>query len=694
MMKITKIILVVLCFLPFSAKAAGYSAKDSVMIKDANSVYDRNLEKLITSWHPNPEVDDAELFTNIDSTKVLADRPDTFYINRLKKIPSVIGLTYNNVVKSCIQIYTVRKRAKFEQILGLKEYYFPMFEEVLDQYGLPLELKYLSVIESALNPRAVSHCGATGLWQFMFGTGRQYHMNIDTYVDDRRDAYAATHAAARFLKDLYGIYKDWVLVIAAYNCGPGNVNKAIRRSGGKTNYWDIYNYLPKETRGYFPAFIAATYSINFYKDHSLTPKYANLLPHSDTLVVKNNIHFQQIADVLGIPIQQLRDLNPQYRRDIIPGTFESCKLRLPSNYVSRFITYKDSIARYKSSEFFASDFKVINPGSSRPVNDLQSSQLVAGTSPVKKTHKVKKGETLTQIAKLYHVSADELKEWNNISSGKVKLGKTLVVYVPKKKAEEKVASKTIAKASKETEETTASTEAASKKTTNNKKEEKTSKTIAKASKGETDSNLDNSQSVKGQTSQVVAATSVVKKTHKVKKGETLTQVAKLYHVSTDELKEWNNITNGKVKAGKSLVVYVSKKKTEEDAATKTVAKVSKEIVETPEKVEATSKKNAKNKKDEKSAKTLAKTSKVEADKVTKEETESSEKTVAKNVKVAPVKKGKNKDEYIYYEVKKGDTLYKIASKYPGVTGNDLMAWNELNESNIHPGQTIKIKKVN
>lgn len=436
-MKIINFIFLAVLLLPLSVFANNPVKKDSVPQVIKYLDYDRNLDSLISCLYSKPEnTENPFILTEADSSMIYADRPDSFFINRLEKIPSVISLTYNNIVKRYIEVYTIKKRAKLEEILGLKEYYFPMFEEILDKYSLPLELKYLAVIESALNPRAVSHCGATGLWQFMYGTGRLYKLEINSYVDERRDPVAETYAAARFLKDLYTAYNDWILVIAAYNCGPGNVNKAIRRSGGKTSYWDIYPYLPRETRGYVPAFIAATYSMIYFKDHNLTPKYVNMPLRTDTIMVRENIHLQQIADVLKVPVEMVRDLNPQYRRDVIPGKYSACSLMLPAQYATRYIDFRDSIASYRKDEFFANEFKIINPVNSR--GSYTASAPSGNTAKI--YHKITSGQTLGQISEKYGVKIADIKYWNNIRGSNIQAGKRLIVYVPKKSASKHIAS--------------------------------------------------------------------------------------------------------------------------------------------------------------------------------------------------------------------------------------------------------------
>ena len=259
------------------------------------------------------------------------------YIDRLSRIPAVMEMPHNDAVQQCIDRYAGRLRRSVSLMLGASNFYMPIFEEALEAYGLPLELRYLPIIESALNPKAVSRAGAAGLWQFMPTTGKQYGLKLNSLVDERRDPIKASYAAARLLRDLYKVFGDWNLVIAAYNCGPGNINKAITRSGGKRDYWAIYPYLPRETRGYVPAFIAANYIMTYYCDHNICPMQTRLPLQSDTIMINRNVHLQQIADVCGINIEELRTLNPSYRRDIIPGATEPCILRLAQADVTKFL---------------------------------------------------------------------------------------------------------------------------------------------------------------------------------------------------------------------------------------------------------------------------------------------------------------------------------------------------------------------
>ena len=276
--------------------------------------------------------------------------PTEVFIERLSRMPTVMEMAHNNVVQNFIDRYCTRLRGTISYMLGASNFYMPIFEEALEAYQIPLELKYLPVIESALNPRAVSRVGATGLWQFMLATGKQYNLKINSLVDERRDPIKASYAAAHLLSDLYKVFGDWNLVIAAYNCGPGNVSKAIQRSGGSKDYWHIYPYLPRETRGYVPAFIAANYMMTYYSLHNICPMGSRLPAQTDTIMITRRLHLEQVSNVLGIDLEMLRALNPMYRHDIIPGDTEPYALRLPQADVNRFIEMEDAIYNYRASE--------------------------------------------------------------------------------------------------------------------------------------------------------------------------------------------------------------------------------------------------------------------------------------------------------------------------------------------------------
>ena len=297
---------------------------------------------------------------NMDSVHFTSGVPDKVLIERLEKMNSFIQLPYNETVKNYMVLYSEKMPTRMGQILGLAQYYMPIFEEAFRKYGLPLELKYMAIIESALNPVAVSRAGATGMWQFMHSTARNYGLRIDSYVDDRMDPVASVDAAARYLRDAYRIFGDWSLAISSYNCGSGNVNKAIKRAG-RRDFWSIYPYLPRETRGYVPAMVGAMYAINYAKEYGLEPAPVQMPEHVDTFMVNKNLHFRQVSEVIGIPIDDLRDLNPQYYKDIVPGAQGDQVLRLPYNYSNAFIDSQDTIYKHKAAEMFSGSVEVGRP---------------------------------------------------------------------------------------------------------------------------------------------------------------------------------------------------------------------------------------------------------------------------------------------------------------------------------------------
>jgi membrane-bound lytic murein transglycosylase D len=400
---------------------------DTIIIKtDSDTVrITRDLDSLINSWYvklalqngPGPVTD-----------SIIPEFSDSVYTARLRKINSVIKLPYNNIIRNHIHVYTVRRVESTQAIIGLSDYYFPMIEDIFDSFGLPVELKYMAVIESALNPNAVSRVGATGMWQFMYSTGRMYGLTINSVVDERRDPVKATYAAAKYLKDMYNIFNDWVLVIAAYNCGPGNVTKAIRRSGNRKDYWEIYYRLPRETRGYIPQFIAATYILNNYKAHNIQPLAINIPISTDTIMVNKDIHLTQISEVLNLPIGELRALNPQYRTGLVPGNTKPQSLTLPIAHIGDFIDLADTIRSHKSDIYLNKANLTVNPSRSTYLPpDIKGKTRLYYT--------VKDGDNLGFIAEWYKVGLSDLRYWNDIYSNTIRVGQKLSIFVDPSKSD-------------------------------------------------------------------------------------------------------------------------------------------------------------------------------------------------------------------------------------------------------------------
>ena len=417
---------------------------------------------------------------------------DSVYMKRIQTLAyeTTIPLTFNNHVKSFINLYANRRRQQTSRMLGLSYVYFPMFEEYLSKYNLPLELKYLAMVESALNPTAGSKAGAKGLWQFMHGTGAQYGLKVSTLVDDRFDPEKETEAACKYLKNLYARYEDWFLVLAAYNSGPGTVNKAILRARGVKNYWAIWPYLPAETRGYVPAFIAVTYVMNYAPEHNLYPTNPGLLLHgTDTVMVHDRVGFDQINECLGVPMEDLVFFNPQYTKRIIPGTKGyPCSLRMPTKYSLRFVQLEDSIYSYVSKSEKARE------AVEEKVEEVSDSFV----------HVVKKGESLGSIARKYHVTAANIKAWNHLKRETIHVGQRLTIY-------------------------------------------RSGSPMAKVGKTSTSSSSSKSSTTKKTNTSTV-------KTHTVKKGETLSSIAKKYGCTVNDLKKWNGLKSNTVVVGQKLKI--------------------------------------------------------------------------------------------------------------------------------------------
>ena len=386
---------------------------DTLSLKDSTLL--SNTDSLLSIWYHHRRVREYEAPDyDMDSVSFDSNVSDSTMIERLKKMNSFITLPFNETVKNYMILYSEKMPRRMGHILGLSSYYMPIFEEVFDKYGLPLELKYLAIIESNLDPVATSRVGARGMWQFMYRTARNYSLKINSFVDERLDPEKSADAAARYLADAYRVFGDWNLAISSYNCGPGNVTKAIRRAGGSREFWDIYPYLPKETRGYVPAFVGAMYAVTYYKEYGIVPEKVSLPVITDTMQIHRNLHFQQIEDVVGIPVSELRRLNPQYTHDIIPGNEGSCILKIPFSASAAFMEADtDSLYLHKSE-------KLLSP---QVIKNIKESG-----SEVRTAYRVKSGDYLGKIAARYHVSVSQIMKWNHLRSSSIRAGQILYIY--------------------------------------------------------------------------------------------------------------------------------------------------------------------------------------------------------------------------------------------------------------------------
>lgn len=407
-----------ICLLTFLGSSAMYAQSHDETITVQNDLGEKQeiqlpegmlstTDSLYLDWISKNYITPNDCMMSKDNPVV----SDSLFIDRLQRIPAVIEMPYNDIIKQFIDLYAVKLRDRVAFMLSANNFYMPIFEEALDLYDLPLELKYLPVIESALNPNATSRQGAVGLWQFMLRTAKAYGLEVNSLVDERKDPIKSTYAAARYLKDLYDIYHDWNLVLAAYNCGPGNINKAIRRAGGATDFWSIYNFLPKETRGYVPGFVAANYIMTYYCEHNISPMKMQMPEGTDTIHINKNLNLSQIAEVCKMNIEQLRALNPELKKDIIPGNQKTYALKLPNNMVSCFLEHEDSIYNYKPNVY----------------NTRRATVEVTTPKTAEVYHKIKNGDTLGGIAAKYGVSVNQLRRLNGIKGNNIRAGKTIRV---------------------------------------------------------------------------------------------------------------------------------------------------------------------------------------------------------------------------------------------------------------------------
>lgn len=397
---------------------AGIGLIDDEAEMYVNAVPGSNSDSLLSVWYLQKQMSlFSEGNVNLDSAEFVSEIPDEVYIENLKKMNSFISLPYNNIVKNYIIFYTQKIPHKAATILGLSRYYLPLFESIFDYYDMPKELAAVAIIESALNPFAVSSARAKGMWQFMYSTARLYDLELSSYVDERLDPVASCHAAARYLRDAYAIFGDWALAISSYNCGAGNVNKAIRRARGSREFWDIYRFLPRETRGYVPSFVGALYLLNYHKNFNIVPEKISMPAHLDTFIIHKNLHFAQLSENLGISIEDLRELNPQYIHDIIPASEKGHTLKLPYALSNAFVDKEQEIYAYKDSIYFN---PIVYKSSKTFISSSGSSEVIR--------HKVRKGQTLGHIALKYGVSVAQLKRWNNLKKTTLQIGQIIKIY--------------------------------------------------------------------------------------------------------------------------------------------------------------------------------------------------------------------------------------------------------------------------
>ena len=578
---------------------------------------------------------------NIDE-KVDFELPTDLLKARLQEMDekSPFHIEYNQGLENIIKSFLKNRKRSFERLMAVSEFYFPLFEEAFDKQNVPLEIKYLAVVESALNPKAVSRVGATGLWQFMYQTGKQYGLKIDSYVDERSDPLKATEAAAQYMKNMYAIFGDWDLVLASYNSGPGNVAKAIRRSGGQQNYWNIRKNLPKETQGYLPAFLATMYIYEYHKEHGIKPEKAPIKQFAtDTVMIKRQMSFKQISELIDIPVAQLQILNPSYKLNVVPAYNDQTHfLRLPQDKMAVFTSNESKIYAYVDREANLRErpFQIV-----RPIVTQDSVNTFQRLAQAKvRYYRVKRGDNLSTIAQKYDVAVDDLKKWNNIRGNKVAYGKNLKingVEADQKStavAKVEIDKKGIQKDSLAT--PTNSIYVVQKGDNLSNIAKKFNVTVAELqdwNKLTTKSiSLGASlQVVKNPIHNEVIAEPVERKdiAYSVQKGDNLGSIAKKFGASVEDLKQWNNLTSNAIAIGNSLIVAKN------------------EIVIDTNKVAIAS-----FKKKEQYPSTASKESE--------------------------------------YYVKKGDSLYSISKKYPGVTISDLKKWNNITGEELKPGMKLKI----
>ena len=464
-------------------------------------------DSLLHLWYRNTLTSDFDAVNeyNMDSVRFSSNVSDAEMMRRLSAMNSFINLPYNDVVKNYIILYSERMTSRMGRVLGLSSYYFPIFEDILLRNGLPQELKYMAIIESMLNPVATSRAGARGIWQFMYQTGTGYGLEINSFVDERLDVEKAVDAAARYLRDAYRTFGDWALAISSYNCGAGNVSKAIRRADGKRDFWSIYPYLPKETRGYVPAFVGAMYAMTYYREYGIVPQKMGMPAQTDTFMIRHNLHFDQIEAVVGVPKEDLQNLNPQYINDIIPGNNHPYVLKLPYTWTASFLeANRDSLYAFKADSLLTG--RVVQEGSGSKSGSKTTGKSGSSTTQQQRiAYKVKSGDYLGKIASKYGVTINQLKSWNGLRSNSIQIGQTLYIY------------------------------------------KNGGPTISQGSTGSSSSSSSSSGSKSSSKSKTVIYT--------VKSGDSLYKIAKNYPgISADDIKKANGLKSDAIRAGQKLTI--------------------------------------------------------------------------------------------------------------------------------------------
>lgn len=538
-MKLKILILTLLCGLMWNLRAqndvVSVDSAENKASQESLEIFTRNeirlMDSLLNVWYVKRNLaSQNSVLSKLTDDTTKYDHNDSLMYKRLCEIHTPIQVAYNDKVKRFIELYSVQRQRSSSVILGLAQYYYPWMKAIFDKYDLPEELVYITIIESALNPTAVSPAGATGIWQFMYGTGKLYGLEVTSYVDDRRDPYKATEAAARHFRDLYNIFGDWGLAISAYNCGAGNVRKAIQRSGGKTDFWGVYPYLPRETQNYFPAFIGAMYMMTYHNLYGIQPAQISIPLDVDTIMINKETHFLQIANVLNINYDEIKTLNPQYKKDIIPAFNQPMPVRLRSNDLLMYIALADSIPNYNYDAYFNPTKNLNQVAANGTVTD--DGMMIVQKTP-NKYHVVKKGETLGKIAGKYHTTVSSIKSLNHLRSTNLRVGQKLMV----KKGTTVTVPNPNAK----------------------KTEQDTTKVIANNgvidSVKATSDTIGGPAPVKTQPEIKPVKPQVDYTSYTIRQGDTLYSIAKRYGTTANDLAQYNNLTNkDALKIGQKLKI--------------------------------------------------------------------------------------------------------------------------------------------